>query len=80
MNRGFGAFLMSNLGRRVMTENKLSIHVESGYIFYENHNTGKNFYNFLLAQQNHDAAFIAKNFLITEALKAILVSFCWRFL
>ena len=80
MNREFGAFLMSNLGRRVMTENKLSIHVESGYIFYENHNTGKNFYNFLLAQQNDDAAFIPKNFLITEALKAILVSFCRRFL
>ena len=29
MNREFGAFLMSDLGRQVMTENKLSIHVES---------------------------------------------------
>ena len=40
MNREFGAFLMSDLGRRAMVENKLSIHVESGDIFYENHNTG----------------------------------------
>ena len=71
---------MSDLGRRVMTENKLSIHVESGYIFYENRNTGKDCYNFLLAQQNDDAGFIQKKFLIAEALKAILVSFCKRFL
>ena len=36
MNREFGGFLMSDLGRQVMTKNKLSIHVESGDIFYEN--------------------------------------------
>ena len=40
VNREFGVFLMSDLGRQVMTQNKLSIHVESGEIFYENHNTG----------------------------------------
>ena len=43
-----------------MTSNKLSIHVESGDTFYENHNTGENFYNFLIAQQNKDVAFIPK--------------------
>ena len=36
MNREFGAFLLSELGRQVTTENKLSIHVDSGDIFYEN--------------------------------------------
>ena len=51
---------MSDLGIQVMTQNKLSIHVESGDIFYENHITGENFYNFLLTQQNDDAAFILK--------------------
>ena len=83
MNREFGAFLMSDLGRQVMTENKLSIHVETADIFYENHNTGENFYNFLLAQKNDDAAFIPKKFLggiFAVVLKAILVSFCRRFL
>ena len=47
MNREFGAFLLSDLegGGQVMTENRLSIHVESGDIFYESHNTGENFYN-----------------------------------
>ena len=43
-----------------MTQSKLSIHVESGDIFYENYNTGENFYNFLLTQQNDDAVFIPK--------------------
>ena len=37
---------MFDLGRQVMTQNKLSINVESGDIFFENHNTGENFYNF----------------------------------
>ena len=43
-----------------MTQSKLSIHVESWDIFYENYNTGENFHNFLLAQQNDDAVFIPK--------------------
>ena len=29
-----------------MTQNKLSIHVESGDIFYDNHKTEENFYSF----------------------------------
>ena len=59
-NREFAAFLLSDLDRQVMTPNRLSIHVENGDIFYENHNTGENFYNFLIAQQNEQAAFIPK--------------------
>ena len=47
MNKEFGAFLMSDLGRQVMTENKLSIHVESGDFFYKNCNTGENFITFI---------------------------------
>ena len=43
-----------------MTSNKLSIHGDTGDIFYENHNTGESFYNFLIAQQNEQAAFIPK--------------------
>ena len=45
-NREFAAFLMSDMGRQIVTSNRLSIHVETGDIFYENHNTGENFYNF----------------------------------
>ena len=60
INREFGAFLLSDLGRQSMTENKFSIHVESGDVFYNNHNTGENFYNFLLLQQNDEAAYVPK--------------------
>ena len=56
INRELGAFLLSDLGWQTMTQNKLSIHLESGEIFYDNHNTGENFYSFLLSQQNDKAA------------------------
>ena len=49
INTEFAAFLLSDLGRQTMTQNKLSIHVESGDIFYDNHNTEENFYSFLLS-------------------------------
>ena len=52
INREFGAFLMSNLGWKTMTQNKLSMHVDSGDIFCDNYNTGENFYSFLLSQQS----------------------------
>ena len=58
INREFSAFLLSDLGRKTMTQNKLSIHVESGDIFYDNHTTGENFYSFLFSQQNDEAAYI----------------------
>ena len=35
-----------------MTNNNLSIHIETGDIFYNDFNTKENFHNFLLAQQN----------------------------
>ena len=83
MNREFGTFLMSYLGRQVLVENKLSIHVESGDIFFENHNTGEDFYNFLLAQQNDDTAFFPKKFsyrnsfenYISKSLQAFLIDY-----
>ena len=35
INREFSAFLLSDLGRKTMTQNKLIIHVESGDIFLQ---------------------------------------------
>ena len=43
-----------------MTNNSLSIHVESGDIFYNDFNTKENFYNFLLAQQDESKQFIPR--------------------
>ena len=77
INREFGVFLLSDLGRQTMTQNKHSIHVESGEIFYDNHNTGENFYSFLLSQQNDKAAYEPKNRNSFEAhISSFLQSFC----
>ena len=43
-----------------MTNNNLSIHVESGNIFYQNFNTNENFYSFLMAQQGETKSIIPK--------------------
>ena len=57
-NREFIAFLVSDKGQNVMTNNNLSIHIESVNIFYQNFNTNKNFYRFLIAQQDETKAII----------------------
>ena len=62
INREFSALLLSDLGRQTMIQNKLSIHVLSGDIFYDNHITGENFYSFLLPQQKDEAAYVPKKF------------------
>ena len=59
-NREFIAFLISDAGQNIMTNNSLSIHIESGNIFYQNFNTNKNFYNFLFAQQYETKVIVSK--------------------
>ena len=44
-----------------MTNNKLSIYIESGNIFYQNFHTNENVYSFLLAQQDETKAVIPKS-------------------
>ena len=79
INREFGAFLLSDLGRQTMTQNKLSIHVESGEMFYDNHNTGENFYSFLLSQHNDEAAYAPKHFSNRNSFGAYISSFLQSF-
>ena len=79
INREISAFLLSDLGRKTMTENKLSIHVESGDIFYDNHNTGENFYNFLFSQQNDEVAYISKKFSYKNCFETYISSFLQSF-
>ena len=43
-----------------MVNNSFSIHIETGDIFYNDFNTKKNFYNFLLTQQDESKQFIPK--------------------
>ena len=74
-NREFATFLISDEGRRRMTQNKLSIHVETGDIFYDNHNTEENFYNFLLSQHNEEAAFVPKRFSYSNSFENYITQF-----
>ena len=62
-----------------MTQNKLSIHVESGDIFYDNHNTEENFYSFLLSQQNDEAAFVPKKFSYKDTFEKYISRFLQNF-
>ena len=79
INREFAAFLLSDLGRQTMTQNKLSIHLELGDIFYDNHNTDKNFYNFLLSQQNDEAACVPKKFSYNNSFEKYITTFLQAF-
>ena len=79
VNREFAAFLLSDLGRKTMTQNKLSIHVESGDIFYDNHKTDENFYSFLLSQQNDEAAYVPKKFSYNDTFEKYITSFLQNF-
>ena len=62
-----------------MIQNKLSIHVESGNIFYDNHNTEENFYSFLLSQQNDEAAYVPKKFSYNNTFEKYITSFLQNF-
>ena len=59
-NNEFISFLCSDNGHNIMVNNSLSIHTESGSIFYQNFNTNENFYSFLLAQQDETKAITPK--------------------
>ena len=79
INREFAAFLLSNLGRQTMTQNKLSIHVESADVFYDNHNTAENFYSFLLSQQNDEAAYVPKTVSYRNSFEQYITTFLQSF-
>ena len=48
----FTDFLDSDYGSRIMCENNLSIHIESGNLYYNGLNTGESFYDFALSQRD----------------------------
>ena len=79
INREFAAFLLSDLGRQKMTQNKLSIHVEFGDIFYNNHNTDENFHSFLLSQQNDEATYVPKEFSYNNSFEKYITSLLQNF-
>ena len=51
-NRVFLEYLSSNFGARLLTKNKLKIHLESGQFFHNNIISNESLYDFLLKQQD----------------------------
>ena len=51
-NRVFLEYLSSNFSARLLTKNKLKIHLESGQFFHNNIITNESIYDFLLKQQD----------------------------
>ena len=76
---GFVDFLYFGRGQNVMTNNILSIHVESGKISYQNFNSNENFYSFLLPQQDETKSIVPKqvsyNYRFDKYIKSYLPSF-----
>ena len=76
---GFVDFLYFGRGQNVMTNNILSIHVESGNISYQNLNSSENFYSFPLPQQDETKSIVPKqvsyNYSFEKYIKSYLPSF-----
>ena len=45
-------FLQSNVCKKILEDNKLKIHIETGNIYYDNNDTNESIHNFILAQAN----------------------------
>ena len=62
-----------------MTQSKLSLHVDSGDIFYNNRNTDENFCRFLLSQQNDKAAYVPKKWSYSNRFEKYISKFLQQF-
>lgn len=51
-NSNFVDILASDIGSKILGENMLSIHIETGNIFFDGCNTNKSIYDFLIRQQD----------------------------
>ena len=45
-------FLQSNACKKILEDNKLKIHIETGNIYYDNNDTNESIHNFIFAQAN----------------------------
>ena len=61
-NEHFIDFLLSEFAFRIMEEDKLKIHIESGDIYFGKYNTSESLFDFLKMQQNENHSFIDHDF------------------
>ena len=72
-------FLCSPKGEEIMQENSISIHLETGNVFYDNFNTQESFYDFLLNQQDQKKKIIKKKTSFSHTFKRYLHQFLQSF-
>ena len=58
----FVNFLESQICKKILADNKLKIHIETGNIYYDNNDTNESIHNFILAQLNPIAGEINHDF------------------
>ena len=51
-NKFFINFLSSKIGSQIFRENSMSIHIETGNVYFDGYNTNESIYEFLLSQQD----------------------------
>ena len=54
--------MLDDLCQPLIQRNKLSIHIESGNIYYDKIDTGESIYSFFIAQQDHTKKLISEEF------------------
>ena len=58
----FVNFLESQICKKILADNKIKIHIETGNIYYDNNDTNESIHNFILAQLNPIAGEINHDF------------------
>ena len=61
-NLEFLDFLQSEICKKILTTNKLKIHVETGNIYYDNNDTSKSIFDFFLKEQDPTKGIIEHDF------------------
>ena len=74
-NNEFFDFLCSAPGERMLQENSISIHLQTGNLFHDNFNTQKRFYDFLLNEQDENKEIIKKKTAYSKPFKTHLHQF-----
>ena len=54
-------FISSDFGKEILRQNRLSIHIETRNLYYDNMNTGKSIYEFIANQQDEIKKIINAN-------------------
>ena len=61
-NLDFLDFLQSDLCKKILKDNKLKIHIETGNIYYNDNDTNESIFDFIYKQQNPITGYINHNF------------------